>query len=208
MSEAGVAAETGMPKAPSLRERKKAQTRESMRAAALRLFLANGYERTTVEEIAAAANVSPMTFFRYFPSKEDVVMEDFQDDLIEACIAAQPAHLSPLVRVQNGVRQSLSVAFPMVREALLVRLQLALATPALRARLWEHLHATEQLIARALSVGGNPDTEGVDLRSRVVAAACVAALSTAFLVWAEEDGVRDLPALLDETLTLLRAELA
>ena len=192
--------------AAGLRQRKKVQTREALRQHALRLFLIKGYERTTVEEIAAAANISSMTFFRYFRTKEEVVMEDFQDDLIESCIAAQPAHLARVVRVQNGVRESLGVAYPVVRGALLERLQLILATPALRARLWEHLHATERLIARALS-GASTDA-GIDLRDQVVAAACVAALSTAILVWAEQGGRSELPQLLDQSLSLLREELA
>jgi AcrR family transcriptional regulator len=191
--------------AEGLRQRKKVQTREALRQHALRLFLTKGYERTTVEEIAAAANISSMTFFRYFRTKEDVVMEDFQDDLIESCIAAQPGHLPRVVRVQNGVRESLAVAYPVVRSALLERLQLILATPALRARLWEHLHATEQLIVRALS-GASPEAP-IELRDQVVAAACVAALSTAILVWAEQGGASELPQLLDQSLSVLREEL-
>jgi AcrR family transcriptional regulator len=202
------------PAAVGLRERKKVQAREAVRREALRLFLAKGYERTTVEEIAAAANISSMTFFRYFRTKEDVVMEDFQDDVIQSCIAAQPADLPPLLRVQNGVRESLSISYSAVRDDLLVRLRLVLSTPALRARMWEHLHGTERLIGRALGgAAGATGTVGAagkgsgDLRTRVVAATCVAALSTAVLVWVEENGARDLPNLLDEALTLLRQEL-
>jgi len=191
--------------AAGLRQRKKVQTREALRQHALCLFLSKGYERTTVEEIAAAANISSMTFFRYFRTKEDVVMEDFQDDLIESCIAAQPPHLARVVRVQNGVRESLGVAYPVVRGALLERMQLILATPALRARLWEHLHATERLIARALS--GSSTDAGIDLRDQIVASASVAALSTAIQVWAEQGGRSELPQLLDQSLSLLREEL-
>ena len=193
------------PASLSLRERKKAETRRTLQREALRLFAAKGYEATTVEEIAGAAGVSSMTFFRYFPTKEDVVMQDYQDDLIESSIGSQPADRPPIERLQHGLRASLAIAYPVVRESLLARMRLIQSTPALRARLWEHLHETERLIARALSRGAERSED--DLRSRIVAAACVGALSATVAVWAEEGGTRDLPALMDEALTLLREEM-
>jgi len=76
-----------------LRERKKAKTRAAIRREAMRLFREQGYEETTVEQIAEAAEVSPSTFFRYFPTKEDVVLQDDFDvvvvnsELESACTA-------------------------------------------------------------------------------------------------------------------------
>src|SRR6478736_5604727 len=79
-----------------LRDRKKIQTRESIRREAMRLIKENGYASTTVEQIAEAAEVSPSTFFRYFPSKELVLMADDLDRVTIEALARQPADLTPL----------------------------------------------------------------------------------------------------------------
>ena len=79
---------------PGLRERKKAQTYDAIMGAALDLFERKGYDTTTVEDIADAANVSPRTFFRYFDAKVDVVMHNKEhDDLgLDVYVAQRPAH--------------------------------------------------------------------------------------------------------------------
>src|ERR1700760_4186065 len=89
-----------------LRERKKARTRATIRAEALRLFREQGYHATTVEQIAAAAEVSPSTFFRYFPTKEDLVLQDDMDTRIVEALERQPAGLSPLSAVRAAVRDA------------------------------------------------------------------------------------------------------
>src|ERR1700684_311512 len=85
-----------------LRERKKARTRASLREHALRLFREQGYQATTVEQIAAAAEVSPSTFFRYFPTKEDVVIQDDMDARLFAAFERQPAELSTIAAVRGA----------------------------------------------------------------------------------------------------------
>ncbi|MGH3378360.1 MAG: TetR family transcriptional regulator, partial [Actinoallomurus sp.] len=79
-----------------LRERKKLKTRRSIQQHALRLIHEQGYEATTVEQIAEAAEVSPSTFFRYFPTKEDTILTDEYDPLIMESLRAQPPDLSPV----------------------------------------------------------------------------------------------------------------
>ena len=82
--------------APGLRERKKAKTRAALREHALALFREQGYAATTVEQISAAAEVSPATFFRYYPTKEDVVLQDDFDLVTLEALESQPAGLGPV----------------------------------------------------------------------------------------------------------------
>jgi AcrR family transcriptional regulator len=120
---------------------------------ALRLFVEHGYEATTVEQIAAAAGVSHMTFFRYFPTKEDAVLSDSYDPLLVAAIQSRPRTEDPVTRVHTAVREGLGAIYAVDRDALWVRVRLSLRTPALRARLWENQFATRDLLAGALEDG-------------------------------------------------------
>ena len=94
-----------------LRERKKAKTRATIREHALRLFREQGYQATTVEQIAEAAEVSPSTFFRYFPNKEAVVLQDDYDPMLVAAFEAQPAELSPVAALR-GAMQAVFAGLP------------------------------------------------------------------------------------------------
>src|SRR5580704_12068662 len=88
-----------------LRELKKARTRASIREHALRLFREQTYQGTTVEQIAAAAEVSPSTFFRYFPTKEDIVLQDDMDTRMIEALERQPAGLDPLSAVRAATQE-------------------------------------------------------------------------------------------------------
>jgi AcrR family transcriptional regulator len=83
--------ETITPIARTLRARKKQKTRESIQREAMRLFGKQGYDQTTVEQIAAAADISPSTFFNYFPTKEDVVLYDAYDPVLASLLLERPA---------------------------------------------------------------------------------------------------------------------
>ena len=179
------------------RERKKAQTRQRLQEQALRLFIERGYEATTVEQIAAAAGVSHMTFFRYFPTKEDAVLSDSYDPLLVAAIRARPRAEDAVTRIHTAVREALSAIYALDRDALLVRVRLTLRTPALRARLWENQVATRELLAGAL-VDGEPD-----FATRILASACLATLTTALEEWVATDGAAALPDLIDDAFRVL-----
>jgi AcrR family transcriptional regulator len=183
------------------RARKKAETRRALQEHALRLFVEHGYEATTVERIAAAAGVSHMTFFRYFPTKEDVVAADDYDPMIEELIRSRPDSEHPIERVHAAMREGLAKVYLADRDALLVRTRLLASTPALRARMWENYHATQELLERALGGGRVPSFE-----LKVIAAACLSTLVTAILDWAEQDGAAELPDLIDQAFAALRRQ--
>jgi len=181
---------------PDWRQRKKAATRDRIRASALRLFGEQGYDATTVEQIAAAAGVSHMTFFRYFPTKEDVVLSDSYDPLIAGLLEQTPDSWPLADRIRAVLVQGLRQVYGTERDTLLAQNQLIVSTPALRDRLWADQIATQQLILQALG----PDPSFTD---RVTVAACLAAASTAVLAWVENDGTPELPDLIEQAFEAL-----
>jgi len=186
------------------REARKAATRRSIQEQALRLFLTKGYDATTVEQISAAADVSHMTFFRHFPTKESVVDTDDYDPMLAELIRSRPAAEDPLIAIRRATVAGLTAILPADREALLVRSRLIMETPALRARQADNQHATRVLLADALAARAGLDTP--TFRLEVLAAAALAALTTAVTTWTAGSGAVDLISLVDEAFTMLRTE--
>jgi AcrR family transcriptional regulator len=184
------------------RELKKAQTRRSIQEHALRLFAEQGYDATTVKQIAAAAGVSHMTFFRYFPTKEDVVLSDDYDPLLEQLITARPADESVVDSIQAAISEAFGLVYAADRATILERVNLLMSAPALQARLWENQLSTQQMFERALEGRGADPFE-----VRVLAGACLAALTAAIVAWSESPDTTELPALIDDSFTILRRRL-
>ncbi|MDT0310344.1 TetR family transcriptional regulator [Streptomyces sp. DSM 44917] len=186
-----------------LRERKKERTRQAIRAAAYRLFAEHGYDATRVDEIAEAAQVSPSTVFRYFPTKEDIVLRDEKDDLLETALRARPAHEPPLTALRAAVRDVAAELYATPEAAALARRRMLLVTtvPAVRARLESSLADSGRRLATTLAdrTGRSPD----DLELRVFVAAILAALRESLLHWVTHDHPTPLPALIDRALTTL-----
>ncbi|MFC4589629.1 acyl-CoA-like ligand-binding transcription factor [Sphaerisporangium corydalis] len=179
------------------RERKKAATRQRIQDAAIELFLVKGYEATTVEEIAAAAGVSHMTFFRYFPAKDLVVTADPYDPMIAELVAARPAEEPPLLRLRRALAEGFTYLEERELATVRARARLILDTPALRAQLWQQERDTAELVATALA-GGVPD-----LRFRVLAGAGMAAMTAAVVQWAGDDETASLAELIDRAFQAL-----
>ena len=193
----------GWPKA-GLRERKKARTRAEIQRQALRLFLERGYEVTTVARIAEAAEVSESTFFRYFPTKEDVVLWDEFDPLIFEAFKAQPAESDPIRALRDAIRAVLARTSPTEREHLRERVGLLLSVPPLRAALVDQLHGPMRLLAVAVAerTGRRPDDPAV----RALAGAMMGVgLSAMFAAVEHSDA--DIVSLVDEGLAQLEAGL-
>ena len=115
--------------AQGLRERKKAKARTLIQRQALRLFREHGYEATTIRQIAEAAEISESTFFRYFPSKEDLVRWDEFDPLILESFRAQPAMITPIAALRGAIREVLTRLTSEERAELRQRVILGLSLP-------------------------------------------------------------------------------
>jgi AcrR family transcriptional regulator len=184
------------------RAEKKAATKHAIQDHALRLFVEKGYDATTVETIAAAAGVSHMTFFRYFPRKEEVVEYDEYDPLLEDLIAARPPDEAPITAVHNALRVGLQQVLSTDREALLIRTRLILDNPVLRSRNLVAQDTTRDLFARALA--RRRGLAEPDLAATVQASAALGAIAPALTAWAE-DGEADLIAMIDSAFTALES---
>jgi AcrR family transcriptional regulator len=188
--------------ASGLIERNKQRTRRELAEAAARLFLERGYPATTVQDIAEAADVSPRTFFRYFPSKEDVItaiasttMDDALDHLAghdereslrSALTAMLTASLAPVGEDPGSAR-----AFQfMLRN-----------TPALRGRWLEEQRRNRDRLADALAPWfGERDHP---LAPHLVAGAALLAVDEVMTLWADDPSVPDPLGLLDQALDIL-----
>ncbi len=189
----------------SLRERKKAKTRRTIQEEALRLFAEQGYEATTVEQIAEAAEVSPSTFFRYFPTKEDVVAQGDYDPILMEMIKAQPPDLPPLTALRAAFRAAFASMRAEELDKVLARTKLSASVPALRARTMDGLFDTIDTLAGAVAERAGRDPRNLAVRALV--GAVMGVMLPALFTWVERDGATPLPDLVDEALGYLEAGL-
>jgi AcrR family transcriptional regulator len=173
---------------------KSAATRARLQREALRLFANRGYEETTVKDIAAAAGVTQMTFFRHFPAKELVVVDDPYDPAIADAVAAQPDDLPVVERVRRGLLAVWDADDAEYR----LRLRIGAGHRGLRARMRENNVRTEAAVAAALTERGVPAFEAA-----VAAAAVIGALTAALLEWASDPDAAPMGDAVTAALALL-----
>ncbi|MEU4620859.1 TetR family transcriptional regulator [Actinoplanes sp. NPDC023801] len=158
----------------SLRERKKAKTRAAIREHAMRLFEDQGYTATTVEQIAEAAEVSPSTFFRYFPMKEDVVLADDVDEVLVEAIHAQPPGMPPIEAIMRAMRAVFAGMTPEMWEFERRRQRLVLGIPELRVRIMQQMTEAIDLVAAVIAERAGLPAD--DFSARVTAGAVIGAM--------------------------------
>ncbi|GAA4632262.1 hypothetical protein GCM10023196_064950 [Actinoallomurus vinaceus] len=188
------------PARPGLRERKKARTRATIQACALRLFREQGYDATTIEQIIQAADVSETTLFRYFPTKEDLVLRDDYDPMLIEAFQAQPPQMPPIPALRASFAAAFSGMTAQQRAEQRERIALIFAVPRLRAAMLDQITQAMQLLARAMAerVGRRPD----DLTVRTVVGAIVGA-AVAVSAAITDDPDADLPGLIDQAIAHL-----
>ncbi|MGI5195218.1 TetR/AcrR family transcriptional regulator [Streptomyces sp. CA-288835] len=198
-------ARTSLPEAArhlSLRERKKLKTRIAIRNATYELIEEQGYDATTVEQIADRAEVSPSTVFRYFPTKEDIVLTDEYDPLAVDLLRSRPADESLVDSLRSIIRQSMTMAMTddpsFVEREMKLRLRLMTEVPAVRSRIMESMSVTGRLLCRAVAERTGRDEN--DLEVRVYTMGLMGALLEATIYWVEHDYQGDVLDLLDRTL--------
>ncbi|MFH8469021.1 TetR family transcriptional regulator [Streptomyces sp. NPDC017991] len=198
------------PKRASLRERTRAAMRTEVSDVAFRLFAEQGYENTTVEQIAAAAGLSRTTFFRYFGTKEEVVLGrvgEYGRQVADA-LAARPAEESPWYALRR--------AFDVITEAGPGRpgspgspgspadmMRLLSQACVLMTRHWEKTQGWQSMIAPEVARRlGGPDPV-TDMRANALTAAAIACLDAATDAWITTGGTASLPDLADQAMGCL-----
>ncbi|MGB3828747.1 MAG: TetR family transcriptional regulator [Ornithinimicrobium sp.] len=172
-------------------------TRERLQDVGLALIIQSGYESVTVEQIVRAAGVSHMTFFRHFPTKQSLVLQDPFDPLIAAAVASQPRHLPAIARACRGVRAALDAMSLPEEDQVKRRVRIVATTPSLTAGMWANTVATQSAVSEALA-----ETSPL-FESDVAAAATMGALTVAVLAWGTTDASSSLKANLLEALEIL-----
>ncbi|MFF7459267.1 TetR family transcriptional regulator [Kitasatospora sp. NPDC008115] len=195
----GPAPEKG-ERAVGLRERKKARTRAAIQQQALRLFRDQGYDATTMEQIAEAAEVSTSTIFRYFPTKEELVVSDEQEAFFINAWREQPKEL-PLVRaLRYAIRSTFEGLSSTELGAQRDRDVLMLTVPELwAASLGNVAEARQTIIELVAERGGRPQD---DVQVRAVSAAVFGVILDAMLRWAQDPG-QDIAEELDRVLAFM-----
>lgn len=187
-----------------LRERKKQETLQRLIETGVKLFLANGYETTTVDAIAAAAGISRRTFFYYFKSKDDILLSMQSSGFKIVCdaVAKSASDLAPLDAVQAAFVEACA---PYLPDEMMILDRVMLSSESLRARKQiAYMQQEQELLASLYRRWPDPARRS---SLRLVAMASMGAMRLAMEAWREDGGKRPLTALIVQTFTALRTEI-
>ncbi|MDX2549645.1 MULTISPECIES: TetR/AcrR family transcriptional regulator [Streptomyces] len=185
-----------------LRERKKIKTREAIRAATYALVEEQGYDATTIEQIADRAEVSPSTVFRYFPTKEDIVLTDEFDPLLLEELRNRPADEPWTDSIRHVMREAVRTGVEEDAAVARLRTRLMVQIPAVRSRMMESMSVTGRMLCTAIAERTDRDPDSLEVR--VYAMSLIGALLETSLYWAENGHRDDFSALVDRTLATLQ----
>lgn len=172
-----------MPLTPDRRERKKQETRAALEAAALRLFAEKGYDHTTVEDIADAADVAVRTFFRYFSSKQHILFGDVAHNIgarVAAALAARPEDEHPVDAIRAALN-TLRLEDPDERQQILDRMRLLEQAPELQGTYLMVFHSLHETIADFVAARTGQSAK-CDLYPQLLAGATTAAIKASLAV--------------------------
>jgi AcrR family transcriptional regulator len=187
-----------------LRERKKARTRAEIQTHAFRLFQEQGYDATTVQQIIEEAEVSESTFFRYFPTKADVVLLDDFDPLITEAFRRQPPELSPVQALRGAFKSAFDELSAQEESEQQDRMRIILSVPELRAGMLDQFASAMGLLAEELAERAGRDRDDIAVRAL---AGAVVGVAVAVMFVMVDDPTANLAALLDEAMAHLEAGL-
>jgi AcrR family transcriptional regulator len=197
---------TSEPPLGNRRERKKLETRAALESAALRLFAEKGYEQTTVEEIAEAADVAVRTFFRYFSSKQHVLFGDVAHDRVHRMrgeLAARPRG-EPILASLSAVLDAMDITDPQEQQQIMIRLRLMERQPSLVGTYLRLIHDLREIVAEFVAERtGLP--VNLDPYPLMVASAVASSWDVSVRVWTATDGQLSLPAIRREVFATLTA---
>ncbi|MFB6956141.1 TetR/AcrR family transcriptional regulator [Streptomyces sp. NPDC056309] len=187
--------------AMGLRERKKLKTRQAIRSATFALIEEQGYDATTIEQIADRAEVSPSTVFRYFPTKEDIVLTDEYDAVMLEELRSRPADEPWMDSLRHVMRKALALGLSEEPEVTRLRTQLGAEVPAVRSRMMESMSATGVLIRQAIAARTGLDQDSLEVR--VYAMSLIGGLMEVSMYWAENGCKGELSDLMDRAMDVL-----
>lgn len=186
-----------------LRERKKRETRQRLRAAALQLVADRGLDRVTVEDIAQAADVSTRTFFNYFSSKEEAVVGSEPEWMahVAEVLAARPDGEEPLLSLQ-AVFEEFAALVVQGREALVLRRKVMADNPSLMSRRTAAFDELERVLVMGIRER-MPISATSHADAALVVAVVVAAMKVSVDQWVDSEGDADLTAMFHRAINRL-----